>query len=199
MVVCYAIFYISTVFALGYGTSVRHIPRTTFLELLCIAVLAMAVVTPVSALLADRFGCRPVLLAGAALAAISGLAMQPLLSTGSAGDALVFLVLELGLMGLVFAPMGAFLPALFPANVRYTGASMVYNLGGILGGSFAPFAAQMLLTHGGLAWVGLYISGAGVLSFIALIATSVAPARRDGTRARRLSSHKKTTLKEVKF
>ncbi len=177
MVVCYAIFYISTVFALGYGTNVRHIPRTTFLELLCIAIVAMAVVTPVSALLADRFGCRPVLLAGAALAAISGLAMQPLLSTGSAGDALVFLVLELGLMGLVFAPMGAFLPALFPANVRYTGASMVYNLGGILGGSFAPFAAQMLLTHGGLAWVGLYISGAGVLSFIALIAISVAPAQ----------------------
>jgi metabolite-proton symporter len=176
MVVCYAIFYISTVFALGYGTSVKHIPRAVFLELLCIAILAMAVVTPISALLADRFGCRPVLLAGAALAAISGLAMQPLLSTGSTGDALVFLVVELGLMGLLFAPMGAFLPALFPANVRYTGASMAYNLGGILGGSFAPFVAQLLLTQGGLAWVGLYISGAGVLSFIALIAIKVAPA-----------------------
>ena len=176
MVVCYAIFYISTVFALGYGTKVGHIPRTLFLELLCIAILAMAAVTPVSALLADRFGCRPVLLAGAALAALSGLAMQPLLSTGNAGDALVFLVMELGLMGLVFAPMGAFLPALFPANVRYTGASMAYNLGGILGGSFAPFAAQLLLAHGGLAWVGLYISGAGVLSFVALIAIDAAPA-----------------------
>jgi MFS family permease len=148
------------------------------LELLCVAILAMAAVTPISALLADRFGCRPVLLAGAALAAISGLTMQPLLSTGSAGDALVFLVLELGLMGLLFAPMGAFLPALFPANVRYTGASMAYNLGGILGGSFAPLAAQMLLTHGGLARVGLYISGAGVLSFIALIAMGAAPAGR---------------------
>lgn len=176
MVVCYAIFYISTVFALGYGTSVGHIPRAVFLELLCIAVLAMAAVTPVSALLADRFGCRPVLLVGAALAAVSGLTMQPLLSTGNAGDALVFLVLELGLMGLLFAPMGAFLPALFPANVRYTGASMAYNLGGILGGSFAPLVAQILLTYGGLAWVGLYISGAGVLSFVALIAMRAAPA-----------------------
>jgi hypothetical protein len=136
-----------------------------------------------------------VLLAGAALAAISGLAMQPLLSTGSTGDALVFLALELGLMGLVFAPMGAFLPALFPANVRYTGASMVYNLGGILGGSFAPFAAQMLLTHGGLVWVGLYISGAGVLSFVALIAIGAAPA--GGTEPGRAgSSHKQTTLRE---
>jgi MFS family permease len=198
MVVCYAIFYISTVFALGYGTSVRHIPRATFLELLCVAILAMAVVTPVSALLADRFGCRPVLLAGAALAAISGLAMQPLLSSGGTGDTLVFLALELGLMGLVFAPMGAFLPALFPANVRYTGASMVYNLGGILGGSFAPFAAQMLLAHGGLTWVGLYISGAGVLSFIALIAIGATPAR--GTEpGQACSPHKKTTLKEAQF
>jgi metabolite-proton symporter len=192
MVVCYAIFYISTVFALGYGTHVQHIPRTTFLELLCIAVLAMAVMTPISGLLADRFGCRLVLLVGAALAAISGLAMQPLLSTGSAGDALVFLALELGLMGLVFAPMGAFLPALFPANVRYTGASMVYNLGGILGGSFAPFAAQMLLAHGGLTWVGLYITGAGVLSFLALIATKAAPARGMEV-ARAGSPHEKTT------
>ena len=99
-----------------------------------------------------------------------------ILSTGSADDALVFLVIELGLMGLVFAPMGAFLPALFPANVRYTGASMAYNLGGILGGSFAPFAAQLLLTHGGLARVGLYITGAGVLSFVALLAIDAAPA-----------------------
>ena len=198
MVVCYAIFYISTVFALGYGTSVRHIPRTIFLELLCIAVLAMAVMTPVSALLADRFGCRLVLLAGAALAAISGLAMQPLLGAGSTGDTLVFLALELGLMGLVFAPMGAFLPALFPANVRYTGASMVYNLGGILGGSFAPFAAQMLLTHGGLAWVGLYISGAGVLSFIALIAIRPAPAGETAPE-RAGSPHKKTISMEGYF
>ena len=79
MVVCYAIFYISTVFALDYGTRVAHIPRGVFLQVLCAGIVAMGIVTPVSALLSDRFGCRPVLLAGSALAAASGFALAPLL------------------------------------------------------------------------------------------------------------------------
>jgi MFS family permease len=169
MVVCYAIFYTTTIFALGYGTRVGHIPRGTFLGLLCIAITVMAMATPISALLSDRFGCRPVLLVGSALAAVSGFAMQPLLGSGSTADALVYLCLELALMGLLFAPMGALLPSLFPPHVRYTGASAAYNLGGILGASLAPYAAQLLLGYGGLPAVGLYISGAAVVSFLALL------------------------------
>ena len=108
-----------------------------------------------SALLADRFGCR--------------FAMAPLLGQGTAGDALAFVCLELALMGLVFGPMGALLPSLFPAEVRYTGASAAYNIGGILGASLAPYAAQVLLVRGGLPLVGLYITAAAVVSFVALI------------------------------
>ena len=169
MVVCYAIFYISTVFALDYGTRVAHIPRGVFLQVLCAGIVVMGIVTPVSAMLSDRFGCRPVLLAGSALAAASGFAMAPLLGMGTPGGALAFVCLELALMGLVFAPMGALLPSLFPAEVRYTGASATYNIGGILGASLAPYAAQVLLLHGGLSAVGLYISLAAAVSFMALI------------------------------
>jgi len=169
MVVCYAIFYISTVFALDYGTRVAHIPRGVFLQVLCAGIVVMGIVTPVSAVLSDRFGCRPVLLAGSALAAASGFVMAPLLGMGTPGGALAFVCLELALMGLVFAPMGALLPSLFPAEVRYTGASATYNIGGILGASLAPYAAQVLLLHGGLSAVGLYISLAAVVSFMALI------------------------------
>jgi len=170
MVVCYALFYISTVFALGYGTKIRHIPRETFLGMLCIAVIAMAVATPISASLADRFGRRPVLLVSAALAALSGFAMAPLLGGGSNGAVLGFLALELALMGATFAPMGALLPELFPTRVRYTGAAAAYSLGGILGASLAPYAAQRLVTYGGLSWVGYYITAAGVVSFLAVLA-----------------------------
>lgn len=176
MVVCYAIFYTTTVFALNYGTRVSHIPRGTFLGLLSIAITVMAIVVPISAFLSDRFGCRPVLLVGSALAALSGLAMRPLLGTGSAADALVYLCLELGLVGLLFAPMGALLPSLFPPQVRYTGSSTAYNVGGILGASLAPYAAQLLLGYGGLAAVGLYISGAAVVSFVALLFLRQVPA-----------------------
>src|ERR1700677_2451878 len=59
IVVCYALFYISSVFALGYGVTSLHIQRTTFLGLLCVAAVVMALATPLSAALADRFGRRP--------------------------------------------------------------------------------------------------------------------------------------------
>jgi len=184
MVVCYAIFYISTVFALNYGTRVAHIPRGTFLGFLCIAIVVMAVMTPVSAALSDRFGCRPVLLVGSALAAVSGFAMAPLLGAGSPDGALAFVCLELALMGLVFAPMGALLPSLFPVEVRYTGASAAYSLGGILGASVAPYAAQVLLLRGGLPLVGLYITGAAVVSFVAL--TLIRPLQTHSAKPRAL-------------
>jgi metabolite-proton symporter len=169
MVVCYALFYIATVFALGYGTAVRHIPRIDFLGLLCLAVIFMALATPISALLADRFGRRPVLLAGCAVAALSGLALPGLLGNGDNFDVLLLLSMMLALMGFTFAPMGALLPELFPTAVRYTGASAAYNLGGILGASLAPYLAQRLLEAGGLPWVGDYISVAALVSFLAVL------------------------------
>jgi metabolite-proton symporter len=167
IVVCYALFYISTVFALGYGVNARHIPRTDFLSMLCVAVLFMAAATPLSAALADRIGRRPVLLGASALAALVGFALPELLSGGPM-ETLVFLSLALGVMGLTFAPLGALLPELFPTAVAYTGASSAYNLGGILGASLAPYLAQLLLERGGLAWVGYYLSIAAAISFLSV-------------------------------
>ena len=123
--------------------------------MLCIAVVFMALTTPISARLADAFGRRPVLLIASAIAAGVGFALPPLLSGGTFAT-LVFLCLALGVMGLTFAPLGALLPELFPTRVAYTGASVAYNLGGILGASLAPYLAQQLLQYGGLTWVGYY-------------------------------------------
>lgn len=169
MVVCYALFYISTVFSLSYGVSTLGYSREDFLGLLCIAVLFMAAATPVSAWLSDRFGRKPVLIVGCIAAIASGFAMQPLLSQGSSVEVAVFLSLELFLMGVTFAPMGALLPELFPTHVRYTGASAAYNLGGILGASVAPYIAQKLVGLGGLSWVGGYVSVAAALSLLAVL------------------------------
>jgi metabolite-proton symporter len=168
IVVCYALFYISTVFALGYGVNTRHIPRTDFLEMLCVAVLFMALATPLSAALADRIGRRPVLLGASALAALVGFAL-PILLGGDATQILLFLCLALGVMGLTFAPLGALLPELFPTRIAYTGASSAYNLGGILGASLAPYLAQLLLERGGLPWVGYYLTLAAAISFLSVL------------------------------
>ena len=167
IVVCYALFYITTVFALGYGVGQNHIPRTTYLELLCVAAVCMALASPVASWLADRLGRRPVLLGASALAVLVGLAL-PYLISGGAVPTLIFACLALGTMGLTFAPLGAQLPELFPTNVAYSGASVAYSLGGILGASLAPYIAVQLQAWGGLAWVGYYISGAALISFIAI-------------------------------
>lgn len=168
MVVCYALFYIATVFSLSYGTRELGYSRQEFLLLECLAIVFMALAIPLAAIAADRIGRRPVMLAGCALAAVSGFAMAPLFTAGGMVGITAFLALELFLMGWIFGPMGAFLPELFPTRVRYTGASVAYNLGGIAGASFAPYLAQKLVMAGGLPWVGGYVSAAAVLSFVAL-------------------------------
>ena len=77
-------------------------------------------------------------------------------------------------MGFAYGPLGAWLPSLFPARVRYTGASMSFNIGGILGGALAPILAQRFAEQGGLPYVGMYLGAAALVSLIALV-----PLRRD--------------------
>ncbi len=168
MVVCYNLFYTATVFCLSYGTKELGIPRVEFLQLLCVAVLFMTLATPISARLSDRFGRRPVLMFSSVLAVLAGFALAPLMQGGIMAI-LVFLALALFLMGASFAPMGAFLPEQFPVALRYSGAGLAYQLGGILGASLAPYISQLLVVRGGLAWVGAYMSVMALVSFLAVL------------------------------
>ena len=168
MVVCYNLFYTATVFCLSYGTAKLGFSRVDFLGMLCVAILFMTLATPISAWLSDRVGRRPVLLVSSALAVLVGFVLNPLLASGSIVQITLFLSLALFLMGATFAPMGAYLPEQFPVSVRYTGAGLAYQLGGILGASLAPYISQKLVAAGGLAWVGAYVSVAAALSFVAV-------------------------------
>jgi MFS family permease len=89
------------------------------------------------------------------------------MGAGTAG-VFAFVFIALGVVGLMFAPFGALLPELFPTELRYTGAAGAYNLGGIVGGSLAPFLAQILISAGGLAYVGHYVALAAAVSFASL-------------------------------
>ena len=168
MVVCYNLFYTATVFCLNYGTKELGVSRTVFLQMLSFSVLWMALATVLSAKLSDKIGRRPVLLVGSFLAVLAGFALAPLVGSGSILHITLFLSLALFLMGFTFGPMGAFLPEQFAVNVRYTGAGLAYQLGGILGASLAPTLSQMLVNTGGLQWVGYYVSVAAVMSFISV-------------------------------
>ncbi len=169
MVVCYNLFYTATVFCLSYGTKTLQIPRVDFLQMLCIAIIFMAIATPVAARLSDMVGRKPVLLVSSLAAVLAGFSLAPLMGSGSVIYITLFLAMALFLMGATFAPMGAYLPEQFPVAVRYTGAGLAYQLGGILGASTAPFVSQLLVEQGGLAWVGYYVSAMATVSFVAVV------------------------------
>ena len=112
------------------------------------------------------------LLVVTALIGLFGLSFQVWFGR-SAGEPVVttaFLAVGLALMGLTFGPMGALLPELFPTNVRYTGSAIAYNVASILGASIAPIVALLLWQRDGdILLVGLYLTGAAVVTFIALL------------------------------
>jgi len=170
VIACFAIFYITTAFALGYGTTNLGISRTAFLSVQLWAILFMAAGIVAAGWLSDSYGPRAVLIGGCIAGILAGLMLMPMMRTGSLFAIGGFLCFGLAAMGFVYGPLGAWLPALFPARVRYTGSSLAFNVGGILGGGLTPILAQALAENGGLMLVGAYLSFACVLSLIALVA-----------------------------
>jgi metabolite-proton symporter len=170
MTIAYTLFYTATTYCLAYGTQTLKIPKTTMLALTMIGVVFMAAGTVASAMASDRFGRRRTLLTGTAVAVVWGLVMFPLMETRSVVLVGVALAGALGLMGLVFGPMGAFLPELFRTEYRYSGASIAYSLGGVLGGAVPPLVATGLQASGaGVVGVGVYVSAMAVLSLLCLL------------------------------
>lgn len=169
VVACFALFYLSTAFALGYGVTTLGYDRQTFLSVLLVAILFLAVGIVAAGYWADAKTPRRVLMAGCGLTIGVGALLAPMLGGGSLWLVGGFLSLALLVMGFVYGPLGAWLPSLFPARVRYTGASIAFNLGGIIGGGLAPVIAQALANRGGLSLVGLYLGAAGLVSLLALL------------------------------
>jgi metabolite-proton symporter len=173
----FVVFYLMTVFALSWGTSKLGFSRPHFLIMQMIGVLFFAATIPISAWLADRVGRLEVLI-GASITVIAfGLVLAPLFASGTPTGALVFLCLGLAVMGLTYGPLGTALAELFPTSIRYTGASLAFNLAGIVGASLAPYIATYLAQTYGLPYVGYYLSGAGLVTLIALVWIRLRPRR----------------------
>ncbi|CAM3924179.1 MFS transporter [Rahnella bruchi] len=173
MVATYTLFYIMTVYSLGYGTAAQPlglgIPRNEFLLMLMLGVIGFGVMVPVAGQLADKFGRRKTMICITLLMIVFALCFPTILGAGSQALVMVFLLCGFMVMGLTFGPMGALLPELFPTEVRYTGASFSYNVSSILGASVAPYIATWLATHYGLFYVGVYLASMATLTLIALL------------------------------
>lgn len=170
MIVAYGLFYTATTYCLAYATGALGVPRDTMLGLSLVACLFLAAGTWLAATRSDAAGRRRLVLVGIALAGLWGLVLFPLLDTEK--PALIALAIggALFLMGVVYGPMGAYLPELFGTKVRYSGASLAYNLGGVLGGAVAPLVATRLQSAFGSSSVGWYVSAMAVVSLACVLA-----------------------------
>lgn len=166
----FVLFYLMTVFALGYGTTTLRYSREQFLLLQMAGILFFAAGIPLSAWYGDRRGTRPAMLVASVVIVAFGLLFAPLFQAGQPWQVLGFLALGFFFMGLTYGPCGTLLAELFPVPVRYTGASLSFNLAGILGAAPAPYVAVWLAKHYGLPWVGYYLSAAALLTLLALLA-----------------------------
>jgi metabolite-proton symporter len=165
----FVLFYLMTVFALSWGTTVLGYSREKFLVMQLLGIVLFALTIPLSAVLAER-GRRRTLLWVTSAIGVFGLLMAPMFLAGTFG-AVMTMAVGLSLMGLTYGPLGTVLSELFPTSVRYTGSSLTFNFAGIFGASLAPYIATWLAKTYGLRYVGYYLSAAAVLTLIGLLAT----------------------------
>jgi len=167
-VATFGLFYLMTVFVAGW--SIQHLNYTedAFLIIQLYSIFFFAMFIPISAVLADKLNPKLVMIFASLFIVIFGLCLQPLINIPGVG-VFILLSLGMGLMGFTYGPLGTVLSNMFPINVRYTGASLSFNLAGILGASFAPFIALWLANNYGFEYVGYYLSTMGAISLIASI------------------------------
>ncbi len=171
-VTTFVTFYLMSVFTLSYATTDLGYSRRDFLIMQLFSVLFFGISIPISAILADKFGRRRVLIIFSVAIAIFGLFFSTLLGSENTTLITVFLCLGMTLMGLTYGPLGTFLSELFPTNIRYSGSSITFNFAGIIGAAFAPMIAIWIAKDYGLAYVGYYLSAAAILTFISLLVIS---------------------------
>jgi metabolite-proton symporter len=174
-VATFVLFYLLTVFCMGWSTGHLGYSREQALGIQMVGVLFFAAAIPCSALVADRLGRRAMLVTATVGIGVFGLVLGSLFTAGLAGS-LATMIAGFALMGLTYGPLGTVLSELYPTPVRYTGTSLSFNLAGIAGGSLTPLLATALADRYGLRAAGWYLAAAAALT---LAAIAVARETRD--------------------
>jgi MFS family permease len=165
-------FYILIVFVVSYGTNAEIGMGLSRNFMLAAVVIASAIQIPFqffAAAYSDRKGRRGVYLAGAVLSAAWAFVLFPLIDTGSFLWVVVGVTGGLGFLGMQYGPQAAFFTELFSTHVRYSGASLGYQVGAIVGGALAPIIATLLWNEYGIVFVSVYIALAAVLTIISVL------------------------------
>jgi metabolite-proton symporter len=174
-------FYVYSVFALVYVTEQLKLPRSMILNGVLIATVCEFLAIPFFGALSDRIGRRPVYMFGAAFSALFSFPFFWLLDTQH--PQLIWLAVVLGLSvghGAMYGPQASFFSELFGAHVRYSGASLGYQLASVFAGGLSPLIATALLTwSGGKPWpVSAYMMGMACITLLSVyLAAETLPER----------------------
>lgn len=175
--VTYTLFYTLATWSLAYGTKGREqgggglgFANQEYLLMLMVGICVFAAFIMLSCVYADRVGRRRVLIFSSCALVVFALAFPYLLmGYRDVLAVMVFLCVGFALMGIAFGPIGAFLPELFEANVRYSGSGIGYNVAAIVGAAFVPTVATWLSAHWGVRSVGLYLAVMAVCCLVSLL------------------------------
>ena len=182
MVATYSLFYIMTAFAQAYSRTPATlseagypmglgIPANTFTGLLLMSAIVFAIFISISGLYADKIGRRKWLIWTTVSILIFALCMPLFLGNGTPTSVFAFLVIGMALMGMTFGPMAALLHELFQTEVRYSGASLAYNIASIIGATIAAMISLKINALYGLMGVGIYLAINAFLTLLALLAS----------------------------
>ena len=161
-------FYILVAFILAYGVQTTDLSRN---DLLMAVLIGSAVMVPMQFLFSDysdRNGRKGIFMTGAVLTALWSFAIFPLVDTGNFYFVVLAIAGGLTFLGMMYGPQAAFFAELFSTEVRYSGASLGYQIGAIIGGSFAPTIATLLWKNYDIFWVSVYIAFASLLSLVSV-------------------------------
>ena len=163
-------FYILIAFMLAYGVTSANMARDDMLSAVLIASAIMVPLQFVFSAYSDKHGRKGIFMAGAILSGLWAFAIFPLVDTGNYW--LIVMAISVGLifLAMMYGPQAAFFTELFSTEVRYSGATLGYQFGAILGGAFAPTIAVKLWTDFGIIWVSFYIAFAALLTLLSVMA-----------------------------
>jgi len=164
----FGLFYLAITYMASYGIQTLKLGTSTVLLIGMAGGVSLAVTTVLSAMWSDKIGRKRVLMIGNALCLLATAALFPIINHGTAGALLLGVVLLQGAIGIAYGPLGAYLPELFAARYRYTGAGLSYNIATVIGGALTPIIASQLIQRFGTLSVGIYTAALCIVSLVAL-------------------------------
>ena len=162
-------FYILIAFLLAYGVASADTTRD---DMLVAVLIASAIMIPFQfyfSSYSDRHGRKGIFMLGAVLTGLWAFAIFPLVDTGNFWLIVLAITGGLVFVSMMYGPQAAFFTELFSTEVRYSGATLGYQFGAILGGAFAPTIAALLWNDYGIIWVSVYIAFASFLTLMSVL------------------------------